>query len=115
MNTSSRRYTVGLRSAPVLARHASPRALRHVTPRVETTLKLAAVAVLVALFVIICTWALAERRRADDWRARADEARTLICMYQLRELERRLPFLASPQPGTPCERLERLGLATTAP
>jgi hypothetical protein len=115
MNMSSRRDAASFRSAPVLARHASPRGLRHVTPLVETALKLATVVVLVGVFVVTYTWALAERRRADDWHARAEELRTLVCMYQLRDVERRLPFLASPQPGTPCERLERLGLATTAP
>jgi hypothetical protein len=115
MITSSRRPRVRPHAAPVLGRHASPRGLRHVTPLVETALKLAAVTVVVGVFVLTYTWALAERRRADDWRARAEELRTLVCMYQLRDVERRLPFLVSPQPGTPCERLKRLGLAPTAP
>lgn len=111
MITSRRRRPAGLRSAPVLARHAAPHGLRHVTPSVEMALKLATVAVLVGLFVFTYTWGLAERRRADDWRARAEEWRTLTCLYQLRDLERRLPFLAAPQSGTACERLARLGVA----
>jgi hypothetical protein len=115
MTTASRRHHARHRSAPVLARHAAPRGLRHVTPLVEAALKLATVAVLVGVFVVTYTWALAEQRRAEHWRARAEESRTLVCMYQLRDVERRLPFLVSPQPGTPCERLERLGIAITAP
>jgi hypothetical protein len=75
-------------------------------------LKLATIVVLVGVFIATCTWGLVERRRAQEWRARAEESRNLVCSYQLREVERRLPFLSAPQPGTPCERLERLGLTT---
>ncbi len=115
MNTSNRRYAASPRSAPVLARHTAPRGLRHVTPHVETALKLATVTVLVGLFVVTYTWGLAQRRRADDWRSRAEEWRAVVCVYKLRDVERRLPFLASPQAGTACERLERLGLAIVSP
>ena len=115
MSTSSRRYAASPRAAPVLARHTAPHGLRHVTPFVETALKLATLTVLVGLFVVTYTWGLAERRRADDWRARAEEYRTLVCVYQLRDVERRLPFLASPQHGPACERLERLGLGAASP
>jgi hypothetical protein len=111
MMTSSRRHAAGFRAAPVLGRHAAPHGLRHVTPGVEMALKLDTITVLVGLFVFTYTWGLAERRRADDWRARAEEWRTLTCLYQLRDLERRLPFVAAPQSGTPCERLARLGVA----
>jgi hypothetical protein len=114
MNTPSRRHAAS-RSAPVLARHTAPHGLRHVTPFVEMALKLATVTVLVGLFVVTYTWGLAERRRADGWRTRAEEYRALVCAYQLRDVQRRLPFVASQQSGTPCERLERLGLANTFP
>jgi hypothetical protein len=86
-----------------------------VTPLVEAVLKLATLAVLVGVFVVTYTWGLAERRRAEEWRLRAEALRSVVCTYQLREVERRLPFLATPQPGSACERLERLGLVAATP
>jgi hypothetical protein len=112
MKTSSRPHAV---RPPVLARHRAPHGLRHVTPFVETVLKVATLAVFVGVFVVTYTWGLAERRRAEEWRVRAEELRSVVCMYQLRDVERRLPFLATPQAGTACQRLERLGLAAVTP
>lgn len=115
MNRSSRRHGARFRSVPILERYAAPRGLRHVTSRVEAALKLATVMVLVGLLVVIFAWGLAEQRRADGWRQRAEAWRALACGYQLRDVERRLPFLASPEAGTPCEPLERLGLTPASP
>lgn len=104
-----------MHATPVLLRYAAPRPWRFFSATVETWLKRSVVLAIIGAFVVTYAWGVEHKRLADEYQRRADAWRALACTYQLRDVERRAPFLAG-EASTPdaCSRLQHLGLTPVA-